>query len=444
MDDKFGSFLPLLPPPTIQSEQPASTAEAESMEEDYADIEADDVHRSSPYTDGETRMVMIKDGEKDCWAMLVSQEMVDHINFAKQQSRAIEKREPGVDEAATEVLTIEVSIEEAVDNLNRAEGQGKWQLQLDIDRLQLKLRQAKDRRNMLQEDMESYQSGFECSKNTLQRMVEDALEEAELLDPPEPDSPSTPTAEGLDETAQYGQDCRSPKDNESIAMMEAPNEEELLRQAACEDLDQSRRAQRDAQITFDGRKEHYEQELVNFDRLTAEGKVNQTRSEFDIEHDIRYVQQLTRTLREADEWLIRAQLNCQALGIRTDPDISYSDYSYYTNLDGNGIDDSRIDQDTSVKMHAKREDIEAWTHGIWENQNPDTPETYDPVSFDEWDAKPDDPMDSISVLDCDRWVAEIGRWQEYCTRLRDESSRGALAEDRWATDIGGLYRRRSV
>lgn len=157
MDDRFGSFFPLLSPPT-QNPQPASVAEIEIKEDAYPDIEGDDLHRSSPYTDGETRMVMVKDGERDChhcWAMLLSQEMVDHVNLAKQQSRTIEKRGSAVDEAATEVLIIEASIEEAEDSLNRVEGPETKQLRVGFDTLQVKLCQAKDRRDMLQEDMDS-------------------------------------------------------------------------------------------------------------------------------------------------------------------------------------------------------------------------------------------------------------------------------------------------
>lgn len=442
-DDYIGSFLPLLPRSGVESENPTSTAEAESMEEDHPQgIEADDSHQSSPYKDGETLMVMIKDEEKACWAMLVSQEMVDHINFAKQQSRAIEKRESAVDQAATEVLTIEVSIEEAEDEVNQESGQESGQLQKELGILQVKQGQAKDRRDTLQEDIESYQSGFECSKNTTQRMVEDALEEAGLLDPPEPDSPLGSAAEDMNETAQSDQ--ASVPLNERVSMLEATTEEELVRWAACEDLDQSRRAQRDAQTAFDGRKWHYEQELARFNRLTEEGKIDYTRSGFDVEQDVKYVQKLTRNLRDADEWALSAQLNCQALGIRTDPDISYSDYREFMDLAGNRDDGSWTDQDKLSNIRAKREDIEAWTHGVWKNQSPEILEIYDLVSFDEWDSKPDGPMDSISVLDCDRWVVEIGCWREHCAQLRCEESQGPLREDVWAINLGGGYRRRSI
>lgn len=116
-------LLPLLPPPAIQSEQPASTEEVESMEEDYPGNEADDVLRSLPFTDGETRMVMVKVREKDCWAMLLSQEMAHHVNLVNKQSRAVGERDPAVDEAATEVFTIDMTIEEAEDGFKRTEGQ---------------------------------------------------------------------------------------------------------------------------------------------------------------------------------------------------------------------------------------------------------------------------------------------------------------------------------
>ena len=88
--------------------------------------------------------------------MLVSQEMVDHINFAKQQSRAIEKGETALDEAETEVLTIQVSIEETGDQVDAARGQETGQLLDELEGLRVKLHQATDRRDELQEDMEAY------------------------------------------------------------------------------------------------------------------------------------------------------------------------------------------------------------------------------------------------------------------------------------------------
>ena len=414
------------------------------MEESYPDRGADDMHQSSPYTDGETRMVLVKDGEKDCWAMLLSLEMVDHINFAKQQSRAIAKREPAIDQAATEVLTLGVSIEDAEDIHNQIGGQEKEYSQLKIDGLQVKLRQAIDRRDVLQEDIEPYQPGLECSKNITQRTVEDALEEVGLLDPPEPDSPSKSRAEDMDEAAQSYQGSEPSKDDESVSMTEVPNEEDLLRRAACDELARSRQAQMDAQIAFDGKKEEYTQELMEFERVTADGKMDYTRSEFDVEHGVKRTQQLTRNLREADERLMRAQLNCQAFGIRTDPDVSYSDFSDYMDLGGYGDNGFGIGEDSSPNALVKRGGVEAWTQGVWENQDPDIAETYDPVSFDEWDSRPDDPMDSISVLDCDRWVGVISRWQEHCLRLRNAESKGPLQEDVWTIQKGGDHRRRSI
>ncbi|KAL9137055.1 MAG: hypothetical protein Q9175_001733 [Cornicularia normoerica] len=76
----------------------------------------------------------------------------------------------------------------------------------------------------------------------------------------------------------------------------------------------------------------------------------------------------------------------------------------------NGDDESDIDRDTSAKVYAEREDIEAWMHNVWENEDPKTPETYDSLWFDGWDLKPDGPMDSISVLDCDRIAAGRRVW----------------------------------
>lgn len=69
----------------------------------------------------------------------------------------------------------------------------------------------------------------------------------------------------MDETTKFDQDSEPPKDDEITAIAEAPIEEVPIRRAACENLDQSKRGQRDAQIAFNGRKEHYKRELASFD-----------------------------------------------------------------------------------------------------------------------------------------------------------------------------------
>lgn len=150
----------------------------------------------------------------------------------------------------------------------------------------------------------------------------------------------------------------------------------------------------DAQIAFDGQEKEYEQNLREFERLTADGKGDYTRSEFDIKHGVKRTQQLTRNLKGADERLVRAQLNCQAFGNPTDPEVSYSDFSDYVDLDGYGDNGSSIGEGSSPKTLVKRGEAGAWTRGVWENQDPNTAETYDAVSFDEWDSRPDYPMDS--------------------------------------------------
>ena len=81
------------------------------------------------------------------------------------------------------------------------------------------------------------------------------------------------TAENLGEAVQS---CRT----------EAPNEEDLLRRAARKDLAQSRQAQMDAQIAFEGRREEHKQKLMDFERLTANGAMDYTRSDFDVEYGV--------------------------------------------------------------------------------------------------------------------------------------------------------------
>ena len=107
-------------------------------------------------------------------------------------------------------------------------------------------------------------------------------------------------------------------------------------------------------------------------------------------------------------------------------------------------DDSRIDQDTSSEAPLRREGIEARIHGLRQTRNPESLEPHDPVSYDEWEWRPDGPRDSISVLDRDRCAVEISRWREHCARLRDGRAEGLVPGDVGSPEGGGRCIRRSV
>lgn len=88
-------------------------------------------------------------------------------------------------------------------------------------------------------------------------MVQDALEETKSPDPPERDSSLISTAKCMGEPEHLGHNLDIWEVCEEIPPINAWTEEELVRRAACEDLDQGRWAQKYAQIAFDGRQRQF-------------------------------------------------------------------------------------------------------------------------------------------------------------------------------------------
>lgn len=48
--------------------------------------------------------------------------------------------------------------------------------------------------------------------------------------------------------------------------------------------------------------------------------------------------------------------------------------------------------------------------------------------LDDWDAKPVEIRDSVSVMDREEYVDEINEWEEHCRSLRERGVDRALAE----------------
>ena len=119
-------------------------------------VSAEQLQQAPSYTDGESRLVTVNDGSKECLAMLVTERMIDRISYIRQQSLTVGMKKL-VDAAKREVLDIEIDIEgiEArIEYLKDDDPAEQKEAQVELEQLRSKLSEAEFGRDMLREDFE--------------------------------------------------------------------------------------------------------------------------------------------------------------------------------------------------------------------------------------------------------------------------------------------------
>ena len=167
------------------------------------------------------------------------------------------------------------------------------------------------------------------------------------------------------------------------------------------------------QARFDDRQADYTQKLAEFQR--SEANDDDTRIQFDHQH-IQHVRRLTKDLISAEQEYRAAKAKARALELPADPGGFNSSTGYRTN------DSNWTSGNVSFMSNNDRERIEAWAHGVLPKHDAEIPENTEPSDLDDWNARPVEIMDSISVIDRHEYVDEIDDWKKHCSVLRAEAS----------------------
>lgn len=377
----------------------------------WSSAKAEGFENPPPYTDGPSRVILANDGTKDCLALLMTPGLVAALNRITNNIRELERKDGALERIESEIIDLASKaddVEETIKNPRYQDRAEEMQLALEI--LQLKQQEAEERKNELKIALVPFESRLKISTCQSQGIFEEALLEACLLDPREPESP--PISHDVDDGTSTGDYSDAPTVYEGI---EPTPEQQSLREARM-DVIGSYETLRTHQARFDDRQADYEQKLAAFQ--PSEGtKFEDTRTQFD-HRNIRHVQNLTRDLIAAEQGYRTAKAKARALELRAeaygfDPDFGYR-------ADGG---DRRSD-DVSTEYEIDRERIEAWRRGVLPHDSVGNLENREPLGFDDWSARPVEIMDSISVIDRGQYVDEINEWKKHCRVLRGEASTG--------------------
>lgn len=381
----------------------------------WSSAKAEGLENPPPYTDGPSRIILANDGTKDCLALLLTPDLVAALDQIPHDILASERKHRALENIKSEILNLSCKADIVEDTIRNARYQDRAEeMQLALEILQLKQQEAKERRSQLDIELMPIESNLKMSRHQSQEILEEALLEACLLDPPEPDIPSV--FHDVEDDASAGDYADAPSVYEGI---EATPEQRLLREARM-DVVESYDTLRIYRARFDDRQADYERQLADLE--CSEARCEGTRTQFDHQH-IRHVQSLTRDLVMAEQGYRTAKAKAWALELPANLNGDKQIFAYLADEGG------RMGGDLLTEPSVDRERIEAWRRGVLPNNDEDILENKELLDLGGWNARPVEIMDSVSAIDREEYIDEINDWREHCRVLREEASTGLVERE---------------
>ena len=378
------------------------------------------------FTEGPSRFVSAKDGSRNCVALLVNEEFLAKLRELLQEEHDLSVLNQPLGIAKIDCDRLERSLRDGQNALETAESEEQaeeHQKIMELQRSELcRIQQWKDE---LEKERGRIKSNLELSRDRTQWVLETAMRKADLLGPERPlpaillrEKPPKDTEEEEEEeeeeteveATQYPVPARSSAVTVTSNHSEVEvSQEELQRREAYEAFIEHSQYLELVQEQFDDQAGLYRENLAEYQEMVAAGSTNMSRSEFD-RRKVRYGQQLTRGLIDAEEEFGEAKERALALGAIG------SDYGHEFNW---GPDYEESWPENKVVEHNASCDwtfVESWMDTI-----PDSTSQADndSVEIDEWNAEEVDVNDSISILDREDYRQDIERYRKICARLED-------------------------
>lgn len=251
--------------PSSSPSRKSSVAEGLEIHPFWSMAETKGLGNAPPYTDGPSRIVQANDGIKDCLALLLTPDLVADLNQITHDTRTLEKKHGELERIESKIVGLSCRLDIAKETIRNPSYQDRAEeMQLALEILQLRKQEAEERKSQLNIELIPVESSLKLSRNQSQGILEEALLEACLLDPPEPESPTS--FHDVDDDTSAGGYSDAPSIYEGT---EPTIEQHLLREARM-DVIESYDTLRTYQARFDNRQADYRQELAD---LRARGPI---------------------------------------------------------------------------------------------------------------------------------------------------------------------------
>lgn len=389
--------------------------------------------RELEFVDGPGHIIFIDERGKRCPAICFNRSLLNTFTLIAVFSREIQERDGAIQMARLELERLKSSTQLAGLEDAKRKVEEAVKIQEDIEAGIPELIEARRRYEALAEDNKWSKLKLENSRELARFVMEQILNRENLLNVPssKPQEPIEDTKEHSLEPAPVPEktmdDTRMSNGPESspvtstTSLQSPTNTEERVstRQLALrhfrwaeEELEYSHRQftfmqEEYAQVAAANRRYHREQ--------YPDRPASTTQTDVDLE-GLQKKQNATRELIEAEEAYDRAEQHAEALGlgdILADPHACYLG-EYYNDFS------SRAPKSPSM-FSVDRPRIEAWMASIPISAvvEPQRQEDAEEFGGDDWEAKPVEIFESVSVVACDSYRKKIDKWQEFSGRYTE-------------------------
>ena len=419
------------------------TLEASQLTRDDQSIVTESFHSPTVLTNGPPKVTTAKDDDaRTCFALLITERMIEAHNDLALADLDRKGREVALRKIKDKEYRFERLVREAEPSRQLLPGDDEGEhVSTEIPRLRLKLEIITERRRVVQAEIKALEGNINSCKTMIQRMSQEAMEQANLLKKIE-----VQQADETSDEEEEGSDQDEDSDNDTALPVEKPaepslSEEEKAIRDAQRDFAQTEQALYQAQAGFDKKEWHYETELAEYEALVAAEETDWSRSQFD-RRAILINQDLTRDLINAEYAYDDARDHGERIGAFDD---GWGQESYYgdsqrteLSLGAGQVPEGGFPSTLSA---ATQNSIQTWVGKVIVPEDNDMVE---PIEVDEWDSRPVGLSDSISCVDYSPLGRRMIEWENWCDRNRREwRPQEEEAEDVWTAGHSPLARRMS-
>lgn len=366
---------------------------------------ADGEHGAPPYTGGPSRIIVTSDGTRDCLAFLLTRDIVTSMNEMLSGTSKVSELEEKVDDLNREITRAEISLEQyaaMIEALPERPGKAdeETKIRKEMKETEERSQQAANSRTMLEESLRWDRRNLDFSRDKIREVFKEALSESRLL---EVDEQSAEMEEGQPMPSET-QEPQSPEP--SILNVETIiSTDELNRRVTYEELETCRQHFHSLKDEFKNREAFYDSEFRDYQEAIADGSCVVSQSEFD-RIFVRNISVLTRALIDAEAAYEDALRRARALRIIG------NDFDQESDFVDHADDGYRESFEADMAAGADRVFIHQWMEVTEESENQEDDPLIDET--DEWNARPVEISDSISMVAEGRDRVRIDRWYRTC------------------------------
>lgn len=362
------------------------------------------------YTDGESRIITVHDGAKDCITLVLNRYTAKHLQDLVRRRKDVRTMKKTYDIASRDADLGQSYLKYAPTMLEEATSEEEHdELVKQIEQRRSEVLKEIERKGIVEKELESKVKDLDCSRGSLENDLERMFDEAQLAEDCRQEFPTGM----VERTSSTGV-----PENEEIQTQQAPiAEDEPKGLNLTEQVQVAQRELFEAQVNFDELRGLQEQQKSQYRQLRLEGHADFPEIELDF-LQVQEGRRVTRALIEAEKAFEEARA-AHAYGVLHGDISSETGLSEITGIgSGSGCDPARILANFDPSF------AQAWAEDVSQSQDQ---ETVNP-ELDDWDSRSVTPSDSQSAVAEGDYRILIGRWQYICETVRDKDWGGDLGD----------------